>query len=59
LKQFLTQNAPLRRAEAAVLMLQVPPEISQNLTHFTDDPRHMLVHRDKLARMIETLRRER
>ena len=42
-------------AEARQL-LTVPPTVSQNLTHFTTDPRPILEHRDKVARMIERLR---
>lgn len=36
-------------------MLQVPPEVSKNLTEFTRDPRPLLRHRDRIARMIERL----
>lgn len=43
-------------AEAKQLLV-VPEAISKDLTHFTNDPRLMLEHRDKLARMIETLRK--
>ena len=42
-------------AEARAL-LKVPEEISKDLTHFTTDPRLMLAHRDKIARMIEQLK---
>jgi hypothetical protein len=45
-------------AEARRLLI-VPDEISKDLTHFTTDPRPMLAHREKLARMIETLQRVR
>ena len=38
-------------------LLKVPNEVSQDLTHFTTDPRVMLAHRDRVARMIERLRR--
>jgi hypothetical protein len=34
-------------------LLKIPARISQDLTHFTDDPRLMLSHRDRVARMIE------
>jgi hypothetical protein len=37
-------------------LLEVPREVSQDLTHFTSDPRLLLAHRDRIARMIETLR---
>jgi hypothetical protein len=36
-------------------LLTVPPEVSRDLTHFTTDPRPMLSHRDRIARMIEQL----
>jgi hypothetical protein len=36
-------------------LLQVPNGVSQDLTHFTTDPRVMLDHRDRVARMIELL----
>ncbi|MBI4658613.1 MAG: DUF4091 domain-containing protein [Verrucomicrobia bacterium] len=36
-------------------LLSVPPEISKDLTHFTTDPRPILEHRDRIARMIEKL----
>lgn len=36
---------------------QVPGEVSQDLTHFTTDPRRLLEHRDRMARMIERLQK--
>jgi Domain of unknown function (DUF4091) len=39
----------------ASALLTVPNEVSQDLTHFTADPRLMLAHRDSVARMIERL----
>jgi Domain of unknown function (DUF4091) len=36
-------------------LLKVPPEVSVDLTHFTADPRLMLFHRDRIARMIERM----
>jgi hypothetical protein len=36
-------------------LLKVPNDVSQDLTHFTTDPRLMLGHRDRVARMIERL----
>jgi hypothetical protein len=45
--------------QQARVLLQVPHEVSQDLTHFTTDPRVMLVHRDRVARMIERLQRSR
>jgi hypothetical protein len=38
-------------------LLKVPNDVSQDLTHFTTDPRLMLAHRDRVARMIECLQR--
>jgi hypothetical protein len=40
-------------------LLRVPDEVSRDLTHFTTDPRPMLDHRDRVARMIERLRQVR
>jgi len=39
----------------AAKLLQVPAEISQDTRHFTTDPRLLLAHRDRVARMIERL----
>jgi hypothetical protein len=36
-------------------LLTVPPEVSKDLTHFTADPHLMLLHRDRVARMIERM----
>jgi hypothetical protein len=36
-------------------LLRVPEEVSRDLKHFTTDPRLMLAHRDRVARMIERL----
>ena len=38
-------------------LLKVPEAISKDLTHFTTDPRPMLEHRDRVARMIEKLQK--
>jgi hypothetical protein len=40
-------------------LLRVPSEISKDTTHFTTDPRVMLAYRDRVARMIERLRKVR
>ncbi len=45
-------------AEARALLV-VPANVSRDLTHFTTDPRPLLEHRDRLARMIERLQRVR
>jgi hypothetical protein len=34
-------------------LLEVPATVSLDLTHFTDDPRPMLIHRRRIAEMIE------
>ncbi|MCO5051225.1 MAG: DUF4091 domain-containing protein [Verrucomicrobiae bacterium] len=44
-----------RLVQEARALLQVPADISQDLTHFTTDPRLMLQHRERVARMIEKL----
>ena len=36
-------------------VLKVPPQVSVDLTHFTTDPRLILFHRDRVARMIERM----
>jgi hypothetical protein len=43
----------------ALEVLKVPDDVSRDLTHFTTDPRLMLGHRDRVARMIERLRQSR
>lgn len=43
----------------ARVLLTVPAEISQDLKHFTSDPRLLLQHRERLARMIERLKKTR
>ena len=40
-------------------LLRVPGDVSKDLTHFTTDPCVMLAHRDRLAGMIERLRKVR
>jgi hypothetical protein len=40
-------------------LLQVPDEVSKHTKHFTTDPRLLLQHRDRIARMIERLQRVR
>lgn len=40
-------------------LLRVPAEVSGDLTHFTTDPRLILAHRDRVAKMIERLRQSR
>ncbi|MFO1501323.1 MAG: DUF4091 domain-containing protein [Verrucomicrobiota bacterium] len=62
LQQEVTTLAA-RHGDAALLaqakaLLVVPDEISTDLTHFTTDPRPLAAHRDRMARLIETLRRQ-
>ncbi|MEN3000434.1 MAG: glycoside hydrolase domain-containing protein [Armatimonadota bacterium] len=56
-----SRQAPSKRvsrlAEQARALLQVPPEVSKSMTEFTRDPRPLLQHRDRIARMIERMRR--
>jgi hypothetical protein len=52
------KREPALTREAQGLLL-VPEAISKDLTHFTTDPRPMLEHRNKVARMIEKLRKVR
>jgi len=56
------EHAPTRRTDPALVqqaqaLLLVPPEVSKDLTHFTTDPRPLLEHRGRVARMIERLQR--
>jgi hypothetical protein len=37
--------------------LTVPASVSADLTHFTTDPRLLLAHRDRIARLLEQLAR--
>jgi hypothetical protein len=46
-------NADLVRE--AVNLLQVPADMSQDTRHFTTDPRLLLAHRDRVARLLERL----
>lgn len=46
-------------AKAMESLLEVPADVSRDLTHFTTDPRTILAHRDRVARAIETLRKAR
>ncbi|HNQ90071.1 MAG TPA: DUF4091 domain-containing protein [Verrucomicrobiota bacterium] len=61
LDREIEQRAALQGESAltreARSLLTVPAEVSQDLTRFTTDPRPLLDHREKLARMIERLQR--
>ncbi|MCS6829291.1 MAG: DUF6067 family protein [Armatimonadota bacterium] len=51
----LRGKAPSSLIAEAEKLLQVPEDISRDLTNFTKDPRPLLEHRSKIARMIERL----
>lgn len=56
-----TERLAAKRAAAALVkqaraLLQVPPEVSRDLTHFTTDPRPLLLHRERIAAVIEQLK---
>ncbi len=53
-RQARGETKLVRQARA---LLAVPEGISKDLTHFTTDPRLMLAHRDRVARMIEKLQK--
>jgi len=57
-KQAEAAGKSSRWVTEARKLLEVPPEVSKDLTHFTTDPRPILAHRDRVARMIERLSRE-
>lgn len=46
-----------RLVQEARELLKVPADVSQDLTHFTTDPRPLLQHRDRIARMIERMQK--
>lgn len=50
-----TQRGETDLVKQASVLLGIPAEISKDLTHFTTDPRPLLEHRDRVARMIEQL----
>jgi hypothetical protein len=60
LRQAVEQAGADKDAEfvqAARRLLQVPPEVSRDLTHFTTDPRPLLEHRERIGRALERLAR--
>ena len=57
-KRLAARQGETDLIKSAEALLTVPPEVSKDLTHFTTDPRLLLAHRDRVARMIERLRRE-
>lgn len=57
LKRLLSEAkglSPERRA-ACEALLAVPEDVTKSLTEYTEDPKPMEVHREKLARAIESL----
>jgi hypothetical protein len=48
-------SAKAKLVEEAQSLLEIPSEISQDLTHFSTDPRLLLRHRDRLAQMLEQI----
>jgi hypothetical protein len=56
-KRTETRHGHTSPWQAARGLLRVPDNISRDLTHFTTDPRPILEHRHRVARMIEHLRR--
>jgi hypothetical protein len=57
IRHLPSQQNQSKVVEEARHLLAVPPEVSRDLTHFATDPRPILAHREKVARMIERLRR--
>ena len=51
----LTWHGETELLKQARELLKVPNDVSQDLTHFTADPRRILAHRDRVARMIERM----
>jgi len=56
LKRAAARQAAASFVQEARGLLEVPESVSKDLTHFTTDPRPILAHRAKVARMIERLR---
>lgn len=57
IKQAETRGGPTDLTRAAQRLLEIPEQISRDLTHFTTDPRSLLAHRHEIAKMIEKLRK--
>jgi len=56
-KRMATMKGETDLVRQARELLKVPSDISKDTTHFTTDPRVMLEYRDRLAEMIEHLRK--
>jgi hypothetical protein len=56
-KRLAAAKGETKLVNEARQLLLVPAEVSRDLTHFTTDPRPLLAHRDRVARMIETTMR--
>jgi len=52
-----TSNPRTTAVAAAEKLLNIPVEVSEDTRHFTTDPRRILEHRDRVARLIEDLSR--
>jgi hypothetical protein len=55
IQQAKARKIDAKQIEEAVALLTIPLEISRDTTHFTTDARLLAEHRDRVARMIETL----
>jgi len=51
------RDGDTKLVRTARALLKVPPAVSQDLKHFTTDPRLLLQHREQVAQMIERLQR--
>lgn len=55
LAKAAARGVPEAQLAPARALLEVPAEVSKDLTHFSKAPLPLLQHRDRIARMIETL----
>ncbi len=55
IERVASAKGETKLVQEARALLKVPAEISEDLKHFTTDPRLMLQHRERVARMIERL----
>ncbi len=56
-ERVMAAKGEAQAVKEARALLQVPEGISKDTTQFTTDPRPMLEHRNRIARMIERLQR--
>ena len=59
IERVASAKGETKLVQEARALLKVPAEISEDLKHFTTDPRLMLQHRERVARMIERLGKQR